>query len=79
MNAERAPESEFPSALEHKHGLNEWSPMLPERSAETIEPGQPPTEQLYRCQRIGCDAQVRIGADEIRSPAARSAAAGLRA
>jgi hypothetical protein len=75
MNVERTPESEFPSTLEHKHGLSEWSPMLPERSAETIEPGQPPTELLYRCQRIGCDAQVRIRAGEIRSPAATSASA----
>jgi hypothetical protein len=69
MNVERAAESEFPTTLEHKHGLSEWAPMLPERSGETIEPGQPPTEVVYRCQRIGCDAQVRIGASDIRSPA----------
>jgi hypothetical protein len=75
MNVERTPESEFPTTLEHKHGLSEWSPMLPERSAQTIEPGLPPTEVLYRCQRIGCDAQVRIGAGEIRSSAATSEAA----
>jgi hypothetical protein len=65
MTTERAPESEFPTTLEHKHGLSEWVPMLRERSGETIVPGQPPTEQVYRCQRVGCDAQVRIGAGEL--------------
>lgn len=65
MTTERAPESEFPTTLEHKHGLSEWVPMLRERSGETIVPGEPPSEQLYRCQRLGCDVQVRIGADEL--------------
>jgi hypothetical protein len=70
MTTERAPESEFPTTLEHKHGLSEWVPMLRERSGETIVPGQPPTEQVYRCQRLGCDAQVRIGAGDLGSRAA---------
>jgi hypothetical protein len=65
MTTERAPESEFPTTLEHKHGLSEWVPMLRERSGETIVPGEPPSEQVYRCQRVGCDAQVRIGAGEL--------------
>jgi hypothetical protein len=75
MTTERAHEADFPSALEHKHGLSEWLPMLPERSGETIEPGRPPTERIYRCQRVGCDAQVRIGAAELRTPAASGARA----
>ncbi len=66
MTNERAPEADYPSVLEHKHGLSEWVPMLPERSGETIVPGEPPSERLYRCQRVGCDAQVRIGAGELR-------------
>ena len=70
MTNERAPEADYPSVLEHKHGLFEWVPMLPERSGEMIVPGQPPSERLYRCQRVGCDAQVRISAGELRTPAA---------
>jgi hypothetical protein len=73
---ERAPESAFPGTLEHKHGLDEWSPMLPERSAETIEPGKEPTEQIYRCQKIGCTEVIRIGASEVqpvRAPEATTA------
>lgn len=69
MTTERAPESEFPTTLEHKHGLSEWVPMLRERSGETIVPGQPPTEQVYRCQRVGCDVQVRIAAGDLGSRA----------
>jgi hypothetical protein len=65
LTTERTPESWFPMTLEHKHGLDEWSPMLPERSAETIEPGQAPTERFYRCQKIGCMEVVRIGAAEL--------------
>jgi hypothetical protein len=65
--AERAPASEFPSVLEHKHGLNEWAPMLPERSLETVEPGKLPTERFYRCQRIGCDAVIRLDAANVRT------------
>ena len=74
MTTERAPESEFPTTLEHKHGLSEWVPMLRERSGETIVPGQPPTEQVYRCQRLGCDVQVRIGAGDLGSRAADAGA-----
>jgi hypothetical protein len=70
MTTERAPESQFPATLEHKHGLDEWWPMLAERSAETIEPGKGPTERLYLCQKIGCGEQVRIAAGELRAPGA---------
>jgi hypothetical protein len=70
MTTERAPDEAFPSTLEHKHGLSEWWPMLPERSAETIEPGQAPTERIYRCQKIGCTETVRIGAGELNLPQA---------
>jgi hypothetical protein len=66
MTTERAPEEAFPTTLEHKHGLSDWSPMLPERSAETIEPGREPTERIYRCQKIGCTEVVRIGAGELQ-------------
>jgi hypothetical protein len=76
MTSERAPESAFPTTLEHKHGLDEWSPMLPERSAQTIEPGQEPTEQLYRCQRVGCMEVVRIGAAEVRAGSSLEGSAG---
>jgi hypothetical protein len=65
MTTERAPDEAFPTTLEHKHGLSEWWPMLPERSAETIEPGRAPTERIYRCQKIGCTEVVRIGAGEL--------------
>ena len=74
MTNERAHESDYPSVLEHKHGLSEWVPMLPERSGETIVPGEPPSERLYRCQRVGCDAQVRIAARELRTTAASGSA-----
>ena len=67
MTNERAPDSAFPATLEHKHGLDEWSPMLPERSAETIEPGKAPTERFYRCQKIGCLEVVRIGGTDLRA------------
>jgi hypothetical protein len=56
----------FPGVMHHKHGLYEWEPMMPERSAETITPGEPPKERIYRCQRLGCDAVVRIDAEEVR-------------
>jgi hypothetical protein len=59
----------FPTVLQHKHGLYDWSPMMPERSAETIVPGEPPTERTYRCQSVGCDAVVRLDADELRPTA----------
>jgi hypothetical protein len=55
----------FPTVIQHKHGLFDWAPMMPERSAETIVPGEPPTERIYRCQSIGCDAVVRIDAAEV--------------
>jgi hypothetical protein len=66
MTTERAPESQFPATLEHKHGLDEWSPMMAERSAETIDPGKDPTERIYVCQKVGCGEQVRIAAGELR-------------
>ncbi len=70
MNDERAPEHAFPTQLEHKHGLNEWWPMLPERSAETIVPGQEPAEHFYRCQKVGCTEVVRLAASELRASVA---------
>jgi hypothetical protein len=65
MATERAPEAAYPTTLEHKHGLNDWWPMLPERSAEMIEPGRAPTERIYRCQKVGCTEVVRIGAGDL--------------
>ncbi len=67
MTSERAPESAFPTTLEHRHGLDEWWPMLPERSAEVIEPGKDPTERIYRCQKVGCGEVVRLRAADINS------------
>jgi hypothetical protein len=75
MTTERAPDAAFPTTLEHKHGLSDWSPMLPERSAETIEPGRAPSERIYRCQKIGCTEVVRIGAGELNLTEAEQAAA----
>ena len=49
--------------LEHKHGLDEWSPMMPERSADTVVVGERKPDELYRCQRIGCTEVIRL-ADE---------------
>ena len=68
MSEQRKPESAFPVTLEHKHGLNEWSPMLPERTSESIAPGEAPSERFYRCQKLGCTEVVRIGASELRAP-----------
>jgi hypothetical protein len=65
MTTERAPEAAYPTTLEHKHGLDEWWPMMAERSAETIEPGRAPTERIYRCQKVGCTEVVRINAGEL--------------
>jgi hypothetical protein len=45
--------------FEHKHGLDEWSPMLPERTAQTIVIGEDPPEELFRCQRVGCNEVIR--------------------
>ena len=49
-----------PMRIEHRHGLNEWSPMLPERSAEPVVLETDPQDRLYRCQRVGCTEVVRI-------------------
>jgi hypothetical protein len=57
----------FPTALNHRHGLNEWWPMLPERSAETIVPGEPATQRFYRCQFVGCTEVVRLDADQLHA------------
>lgn len=46
--------------LEHKHGLDEWSPMMPERTGQTIVAGEDPPDELFRCQRIGCSEVVRL-------------------
>jgi hypothetical protein len=61
MNDSSSPPA-FPATLEHKHGLNEWWPMLPERTAETVQPGEAADERFYRCQKVGCSEMVRIGA-----------------
>ena len=45
--------------FEHKHGLDEWSPMLPERTAQTVVVGENPPDELYRCQRVGCNEVIR--------------------
>ncbi|HUG47460.1 MAG TPA: hypothetical protein VMP67_03505 [Candidatus Limnocylindria bacterium] len=50
--------------LEHKHGLDEWSPMMPERSAQSVVIGEEPEDEMYRCQRIGCTEVVKLGRDE---------------
>jgi hypothetical protein len=51
--------------LEHKHGLDEWSPMMPERSAQAVVIGEDqPAEEFYRCQRVGCTEVVKIRQDE---------------
>jgi len=59
---ERAMETQFPAELKHKHGLSEWWPMLPERSAETITPDGGLPERIYRCQAVGCGEMVRLEA-----------------
>ena len=65
LGMEQEPEPAFPAVIQHKHGLYDWRPMLPERSAETIVPGEAPAERIYRCQEVGCDAMVRVQAREI--------------
>ncbi|CAN5833486.1 hypothetical protein BH24CHL6_BH24CHL6_13060 [soil metagenome] len=50
--------------LEHKHGLDEWSPMMPERSAQAVIIGDEPPDEMYRCQRIGCTEVVKLRRDE---------------
>jgi hypothetical protein len=50
--------------LEHKHGLDEWSPMMPERSAQAVIIGDEPEEEVYRCQRVGCTEVVKMRKDE---------------
>lgn len=49
--------------LEHKHGLDEWSPMMPERSGQSVVLGEESPDELYRCQRVGCNEVVRLKAD----------------
>lgn len=53
--------------LQHKHGLDEWSPMMPERSAQSVALGgdEQPREELYRCQRVGCTEVVKVQKDEV--------------
>jgi len=36
--------------------------MLPERSAETINPDGTLSDRLYRCQEIGCGQVVKLEA-----------------
>jgi hypothetical protein len=63
--SDHPPQPAFPATLEHKHGLSEWWPMLPERTAETVQPGEPADERFYRCQKVGCSEMVRIGANDL--------------
>jgi hypothetical protein len=63
----------YPGQLEHQHGLNEWWPMLPERSAETIDAEALPPERLYRCQAVGCGALVRVPASAVGAETAEAA------
>lgn len=49
-----------PSRIEHKHGLSEWSPMLPERTSESVVVGAQPQDRVFRCQRVGCTEVIRI-------------------
>lgn len=51
-------------SLEHKHGLNEWAPMLPERSGQTVVVGEDPPDEVLRCQRVGCTEVVRFRRDQ---------------
>lgn len=46
--------------LEHKHGLDEWSPMMPERTGQTVIVGEESPDELFRCQRVGCNEVVRL-------------------
>jgi hypothetical protein len=55
----------FPTSLNHRHGLNEWWPMLADRSAETVVPGEYPSQRFYRCQFVGCGEVVRLDADQL--------------
>jgi hypothetical protein len=49
-----------PVRIEHRHGMDEWSPMLPERAAESVVLDTAPQDRLYRCQRVGCTEVVRL-------------------
>jgi hypothetical protein len=51
--------------IEHKHGLSEWSPMLPERSSESVVLDSEPQDRLYRCQRVGCTEVIRINGGNV--------------
>ena len=57
-------DSEARLRLQHKHGLDEWSPMLPERSAESVVVGEQPTDEIYRCQRVGCTEVVQVNRED---------------
>ncbi|MDP8905225.1 MAG: hypothetical protein M3N29_07910 [Chloroflexota bacterium] len=59
MEMRNNPVAERGLQLEHKHGLDEWSPMLPERTAQTVVIGEVPADEVYRCQRVGCNEVVR--------------------
>jgi hypothetical protein len=61
---ERPTSSEPRLRLQHKHGLDEWSPMMPERSAESIVVGEAPADEIYRCQRVGCTEVVQISRED---------------
>jgi hypothetical protein len=59
--ASRAPEvGARTRRLEHRHGLAEWAPMLPERAAEPVILDAEPQDRLYRCQKVGCTEVVRL-------------------
>jgi hypothetical protein len=64
--------------IEHKHGLDEWSPMLPERSAQSVVLGEQPPDDVFRCQRIGCTEVIRLTRDEDRQRAGGGGTVGGR-
>jgi hypothetical protein len=64
MDTESTPGPRGTPQIEHKHGLDEWSVMLPERSATSVVLGERPPDDVFRCQRVGCTEVIRLVRDE---------------